>query len=127
MDVDLRNLPPTTDTSQKSPIVVMLVAYGLVGLVFFMDWVTPALVAVGLAYQAPVVLAGLRGTRALTYQMIALGIMGLIIGWAMDLAADSYHFNADRIENRILSVLSLMVVGCLTIMIQRSRSAPPAS
>lgn len=114
MDVQVENHPLKTGMS-RSDIVVSLAAYALVLLIFFMDWVTPALVAVGLAYQAPVVFAGLKGTRRLTIQVMMLGLFGLTLGWAMDLAADSYHFSAERIENRLLSVLSLLIVGCLTL------------
>ena len=122
MDVGLKNRMLGTATSQSSPIWVSLVAITFVFLVFLGDWLTPATTVVGLAYQAPVVFAGLRGTRLLTIQVTVLGIISLALGWLMDLAADSFHFSSERIENRLLSVLSLLIVTCLTLRAQRSSS-----
>ena len=123
MNLDFKRLSLETGTSPKSPVGVSLAAYALVVLIFVGDWVTPALVAVGLAYQAPVVFAGLKGTRHLTIQVTMLGIVGLLLGWFMDFAADSFRLNADRIENRLLSVLSLLIVSCLTLKAQRNDAA----
>jgi hypothetical protein len=115
-----------TETSQNTSVWVSLSAIALVLLIFVGDWITPATVVVGLAYQAPVVFAGLKGTPLLTVQVTLLGAVGLILGWFMDLVADSYHFSSDRIENRLLSVLSLLVVCCLSLRAQRNSVSLPS-
>ena len=120
MDVGFNKLSLKAGSSQSAPIWVSLAAVSLVFLIFVGDWITPATVVVGLAYQTPVVFAGLKGTPQLTTQVTLLAVMGLALGWFMDLAADSFHFSSDRIENRILSVLSVMIVSCLTLRAQRN-------
>lgn len=108
---------------------VAFASFAMVVLVFVGDWITPDFVEVGSAYQAPVVYAALRGTRLLTLQAIVLGLAGLAIGWFMDFAADSYHFSALRIENRLFSVVSLLIVGSLSLMVRSNmdRVSPPQS
>ena len=124
MDLGLNNSPAGTGTSESSSVLVSLAAIALVLLVFIGDWITPATVVVGIAYQVPVVFAGLKGTRRLTIQVTVLGLISLVIGWFMDFAADSFHFSSDRIENRLLSVLTLLVVSCLTLRAQPQDANP---
>ncbi len=126
MDVGLKEFSLGTKNAQSCPLWVSLSAVALVVLIFVGDWVTPATVVVGLAYEAPVVFAGLKGTARLTVQVTLLAVMGLTLGWFMDLAADSYHFSADRIENRLLSVLSLLIASCLTLRAQRINPTRPS-
>jgi hypothetical protein len=92
--------------------------------VFVADWITPAIISVGLAYQAPVVFAGFKGTRSLTIMVIMLGVAGIALGWFMDFAADSYHFSSSRIENRLISLVSLAIVGSLTLLLPRNVKSP---
>ena len=123
MDVSLKNFSLGSAPSQACPLWVSLSAIAFVVLIFVGDWITPATTVVGLAYEAPVVLAGLKGTSYLTVQVTLLGVIGLILGWFMDLSAASFHFSSERIENRLLSVLSLLIVSCLTLRAQRSTTA----
>jgi hypothetical protein len=105
---------------RRANLWVALGSFAMVVLVFVGDWITPDFVEVGSAYQAPVVFAALRGTRLLTLQVIVLGLAGLAIGWFMDFAADSFHFSARRIESRLFSVVSLLIVGALSLMLRRN-------
>ncbi len=122
MDVSINRSSLKVGKSQDAPLWVSLASVTLLFLIFLGDWITPATVVVGLAYEAPVVFAGLRGTPTLTVQVTLLGVIGLSLGWFMDLAADSYHFSSDRIENRLLSVLSLLIVSCLSLRAQRNNA-----
>jgi len=99
--------------------LIALVALAMVIIVFIADWVTPTMMVVGMAYQAPVVFAGFKGTRLLTIQVLVLSMIGIGFGWFMDFAANSYQFNGDDFENRALSIVSLMIVGSLTLIVQR--------
>ncbi len=125
MDVTIKNRSLKTGNAQSCPVWVSLSAVALVVLIFVGDWITPATTVVGLAYEAPVVFAGLKGTPYLTIQVTLLATFGLALGWLMDLAAASFHFSADRIENRLLSVLSLLIVTCLTLRAQRNNTILP--
>jgi hypothetical protein len=126
MNAALRTLSLETGASQSAPLWVSLAAVTLVFLIFVGDWITPATVVVGLAYEAPVVFAGLKGNPLLTIQVTILGTLGLTLGWFMDLAADSFHFSSERIENRLLSILSLMIVSCLSLRAQRNSATLPS-
>jgi hypothetical protein len=61
-----------------------VVAYAMVLFVFVGDWITPVAVVVGVAYQAPVVFAALKGTRRLTFLTVVYGSLGIAIGWYVD-------------------------------------------
>ncbi|MBD5654082.1 MAG: hypothetical protein IAI50_02735 [Candidatus Eremiobacteraeota bacterium] len=97
-----------------------VVAYSMVVVVFLGDWFSPAPVVVDVAYAAPVAFAALKGTSRLTTLTVLLGLFGIVLGWFVDLAQASFQFSDVRIENRLLSALSLMIVGVLSIVIQRS-------
>ena len=126
MDVSISNSSLRTGNAQSCPLWVSLSAIAFVLLIFLGDWITPATTVVGLAYEAPVVLAGLRGTPYLTVVVTILGTIGLSLGWFMDLAAASFQFSPERIENRLLSVLSLLIVCCLTLRAQRNTAMLPS-
>ncbi|MHC5732391.1 MAG: hypothetical protein ACYTXY_51710, partial [Nostoc sp.] len=62
----------------------------------------------------------------LTVVVTFLGMTGLALGWFMDLAAASYQFSSERIENRLLSVLTLLIVCCLSLRAQRANAPRPS-
>lgn len=95
-----------------------VVAYAMVLFVFVGDWITPAAVVVGVAYQAPVVFAALKGTRRLTFLTVVYGSLGIAIGWYVDFWQAGSRFDDARIDNRLLSLFSLWVVGWLAMKTQ---------
>jgi hypothetical protein len=97
-----------------------VLAYSMVVLVFLGDWFSPTSVVIDVAYEAPVVFAALKGSRQLTIMTVLLGSIAIFLGWFMDLAQASFAFSEDRIENRLLSMVSLLIVGSLAIVIQRN-------
>jgi len=92
----------------------------MVVLVFFVDWISPTNVHVDLAYQAPVVFAALKGTRRLTMLAVVLSVVGIALGWLMDLAQANFVFSDVRIENRLFSLITLLIVGSLSFLNQRN-------
>ncbi len=92
----------------------------MVLIVFIGDWITPATFVVGVAYEAPVVFAALKGTRRLTVLTVIYGSLGIVIGWYVDLWQAGFQFDETRIDNRLLSLLSLWVVGWLAMETQRN-------
>jgi hypothetical protein len=97
-----------------------VISYALVVLVFLGDWFTPVSVVIGVAYEAPVVFAALQGTRRLTILTVLLGSIGIVLGWLVDWVQASYQFNDVRIENRLLSIVSIWIVGALAILVQQN-------
>jgi hypothetical protein len=95
-----------------------VVAYAMVLFVFVGDWITPVAVVVGVAYQAPVVFAALKGTRRLTFLTVVYGSLGIAIGWYVDFWQAGSRFDDARIDNRLLSLFSLWVVGWLAMKTQ---------
>jgi hypothetical protein len=92
----------------------------MVVLVFIGDWFTPAAVVIALGYEAPVLLAALKGTQRLTISTICLGSFGIALGWFVDLAQASFQYSDTRLANRIFSLISVWIVGYLALLIQRN-------
>jgi hypothetical protein len=102
-----------------APVWVALIAYSAVVLVFCADWITPASVVIGVAYEAPVVFAALKGKQRLTMSVVLLSSFGIALGWLIDLMQASFQYSDSRIANRLLSLISVWIVGSLAIVIQR--------
>jgi hypothetical protein len=98
---------------------IPLLAYAMVVVVFIGDWILPDSVVVDVAYQAPVFFAALKGSARLTSLTVVLGSLGIALGWYVDLANASFVFNDVRTENRLLSLVSLLLVGTLADLLQR--------
>jgi hypothetical protein len=97
-----------------------VIAYALVVLVFVGDWITPDSLVVGTAYEIPLVFAALAGSERLTISTLGLGVAGIGLGWFTDLWLASFQFSDVRIENRVLSLVSLLLVASLAVFLQRS-------
>ena len=96
-----------------------VIAYALVVFVFLGDWFTPASVVVGLGYEAPVLFAAFKGTKRLTISTLVLSSLGIAFGWLVDLVQASFQFSDERIENRLISLVSLWIVGSLALALHR--------
>jgi hypothetical protein len=96
-----------------------LIAYSAVVLVFCVDWITPATVVIGVGYEAPVVFAALKGNSRLTMSVVLLSSFGIALGWMIDLMQASFQYSDARIANRLLTLISVWIVGSLAIYIQR--------
>jgi hypothetical protein len=99
---------------------VAILSFALVFLVFIIDWILPDPVIADLAYQAPVVFAVLKGTQRLTMLTLLLGCVGIFLGWYVDLANAGFVFSEVRIANRLLSLVSLLIVGALALQLARN-------
>jgi len=99
---------------------VALLSFALVLLAFVTDWILPDPVTADIAYEAPVVFAVLQGTQRLTILTLLLGCVGIGLGWYVDLANAGFVFSEIRITNRLLSLVSLLIVGWLALQLQRN-------
>jgi len=99
---------------------VALLSYAMVVFVFIGDWVIPDPVIADIAYEAPVVFAVLQGTQRLTILTMLLGCVGIFLGWYIDLASAGFVVSQLRITNRLLSLVSLLIVGSLALQLQRN-------
>lgn len=102
-----------------APTWAALIAYSAVVLVFCIDWITPATVVIGVGYEAPVVFAALKGKPRLTMSVVLLSSFGIALGWMIDLMQASFQYSDARIANRLLTLISVWIVGSLAIYIQR--------
>lgn len=99
---------------------VALLSYLMVLFVFVGDWVLPDPIIADVAYEAPVVFAVLQGTQRLTILTMMLGCLGISLGWYIDFASAGFALNDIRITNRLLSLVSLLIVGSLALQLQRN-------
>jgi signal transduction histidine kinase len=98
--------------------VVALAAFAWLGFVFVLDTVMPQALVISVAYAVPVVLAVLTGSKRLTILLVIVAILGEAGGAVMDAAQNSFHWDLIGVENRLLSVGSLVLVAYLTLTLQ---------
>jgi len=92
----------------------------MVLVVFIGDWILPDPVIADIAYEAPVVFAVLQGTQRLTILTTLLGCVGISLGWYIDLANAGFVLSEVRITNRLLSLVSLLIVASLAMQLKRN-------
>ena len=82
-------------------------------LVFALDALTPARLVFGILFAAPIALSGLAGPKRTTRLMILLSLVGNLL--AAGINATEGGWSAYDLANRMLSVLSALLVGFLTL------------
>jgi signal transduction histidine kinase len=95
-------------------------AYASLVPLFAFDVFTPQLLAAEITYEIPVMLAAFTGDRKLTYRLLLCALLTTEIAAILDAAADHFRWDAIGIENRALSILSLLIVAALTLAVQRA-------
>jgi signal transduction histidine kinase len=95
-------------------------AYASLVPLFAFDVFTPQMLAAEITYEIPVMLAAFTGDRKLTYRLLLCGLLTTEVAAIFDAAADGFRWNLIGIENRALSILSLLIVAALTLAVQRA-------
>jgi len=95
-------------------------AYASLVPLFAFDVFTPQRLAAEITYEIPVMLAAFTGDRKLTYRLLLCALLTTEIAAILDAAADHFRWDAIGIENRALSILSLLIVAALTLAVQRA-------
>jgi signal transduction histidine kinase len=93
-----------------SSIVLLIVG-------FVIDLATPQELVAAITYNIPIALAGLRQARRFSYSMVGAALIANLL--AAVLNANQGDFNTIAIINRVLSALSFLLVGYMTLELSR--------
>jgi signal transduction histidine kinase len=105
-----------TDFRANAKLTAWLAYISLV-VVFVLDAVTPQQLSIEIAYEVSVVLAALGGTKALIVRVLALTMVGDVLGCIAD-TIQAGSVDAIGIENRVISLISIFIVGALALSIR---------
>ena len=86
---------------------------GLLLVVFLLDALTPNRLVFGILFAAPIALSGLAGRRNVTRLMILLALLANLLAGAVNALQGGW--SAYDIANRVLSLLTALLVGFLTL------------
>jgi signal transduction histidine kinase len=101
---------PTRTVAIASSLVLVLA--------FTIDAVTPQEFSDAVCYCLAISLATLTNSRRLTFNLLAGALVLNIPAAIIDAAADGFNWNVLGLENRVLSMLSIGLVGMLTLAVQ---------
>lgn len=103
---------------KRLPPRLLVIATAALGVAFIVDAVTPQTFTVSILYDIPIALAswatGRRLTRILVGAALALNLLAALI----DAAHDAFRWDAIGLEDRVLSMLSIVLVGFLVAALQ---------
>jgi signal transduction histidine kinase len=105
-----------TDLRTNAQLTAWLAYVSLV-VVFVLDAVTPQQLSIEIAYEVSVVLAALGGSKSLIVRVLALTMLGDVLGCVAD-AMQAGSLDAIGIENRVISLISIFIVGALSLSIR---------
>ena len=89
-------------------------------LVFALDALTPARLVFGILFAAPIALSGLAGPKRTTRLMILLALVGNLLAAGINAAEGGWSIY--DLANRLLSVLSALLVGFLTLRFREANT-----
>lgn len=99
---------------------ITFLAYALLPALFAFDVVTPQILVAEITYEIPVLLAAFTGDRKLTWRLLLFALLATEVAAIVDAAAEGFRWDVIGIENRALSILSLLIVAALTLAVQRA-------
>ncbi len=108
------------DGKRTHALRIAYFAYASLVPLFAFDVFTPQLLAAEITYEIPVMLAAFTGDRKLTYRLLLCALLTTEIAAILDAAADHFRWDTIGIENRALSIVSLLIVAALTLAVQRA-------
>lgn len=100
------------------PRVVAVVAFALLVAAFVIDAVTPAGLVIAILLDVPIVLAALTQSRRLTFALVAAALVADVAAAAINAARDGYRWEPVWVGDRVLSMLSIVLVGYLSTAVQ---------
>ncbi len=103
-----------------APWHIALAAYCAIAAAFIFDMVTPQALDAEVTYAIPIVLAAFSSDRRLTYRLVLVAILADELGAIADAALASFRWDLIGIENRFLSLISLVIVAALTLAVQQA-------
>ncbi|MBV8371496.1 MAG: HAMP domain-containing histidine kinase [Candidatus Eremiobacteraeota bacterium] len=97
---------------------VAIAAFALLALVFVADALTPQTLVVAILLDVPIVLAALTQSRRLTAALVIASLIADAVAAFVNAAQAGYRWDAIGIGDRILSALSIVLVGYLSTAVQ---------
>jgi signal transduction histidine kinase len=93
-------------------------AFALLAVAFVVDAVTPQTLVVAILLDVPIVLAALTQSRRLTAWLVGAALVADIAAASINAAHDGFRWSAIGIGDRLLSMLSIVLVGYLSTAVQ---------
>ncbi|HTD33861.1 MAG TPA: HAMP domain-containing sensor histidine kinase [Candidatus Elarobacter sp.] len=97
---------------------VAVAAFALLIAAFAVDTLTPQTLVVAILLDVPIVLAALTRSRRLTAALVLCALAADAIAAFVDAGRDGYRWEAIGIGDRLLSALSIVLVGYLSTAVQ---------
>ncbi len=97
---------------------VAATAFGLLLAAFVADVLTPQTLVVAILFDVPIVLAALTRSRRLTAALVACALAADAAAAFANAAQDGYRWDPIGIGDRLLSMLSIAIVGYLSTAVQ---------
>lgn len=93
-------------------------AFALLIAAFLADAITPQTLVVAILLDVPIVLAALTQSRSLTYALVIAALAADVTAAFINVSRDGYHWQAIGVGDRLLSMLSIVLVGYLSTAVQ---------
>jgi signal transduction histidine kinase len=97
---------------------VAAAAFALLVAAFVVDTLTPQTLVVAILLDVPIVLAALTRSRSLTAALVILALLADASAASVNAARDGYRWDAIGVGDRLLSALSIVLVGFLSTAVQ---------
>jgi signal transduction histidine kinase len=97
---------------------VATAAFALLIVTFAADAVTPQTLVIAILLDVPIVLAALTQSRRLTMSLVVAALAADAASWFINAAHEAYRWDAISSGNRLLSMLSIVLVGYLSTAVQ---------
>ena len=93
-------------------------AFVLLIAVFLIDAITPQTLVIAILLDVPIVLAALTHSRRLTYSLVIVALVADVAAAVIDGAHDAYRWQPVGLADRVLSMISIVLVGYLSTEVQ---------
>lgn len=100
------------------PRLVAVAAFALLAVVFVIDALTPQTLVIAIVLDVPIVLAALTRSRRLTASLVTTAVVADVAAAFINAARDNYRWDPIGIGDRVLSLLSIVLVGFLSTAVQ---------
>jgi signal transduction histidine kinase len=97
---------------------VATAAFALLAAAFVVDVLTPQTLVVAILLDVPIVLAALTQSRRLTAALVIAALLADAGAAFLNAARESYHWDPIGVGDRLLSMLSIVLVGFLSTAVQ---------
>ncbi len=97
---------------------VAAAAFALLTVTFVADALTPQTLVIAILLDVPIVLAALTQSRRLTLALVLAALAADVAAGSLNAAHDGYRWDAISIGDRLLSMLSIVLVGYLSTAVQ---------